>query len=75
MRAAAKPERQIAMLRQGKASCEEFFNGWDVSGSPSILMTLVGIALEATAATDCINKGDTPLLADIGKVCFLKLKR
>jgi hypothetical protein len=72
--AAARSERQIAMLRQGKASCEEFFDGWGVQ-SP-ILVTLFGIAREAAAATDCINKGDTAtacrhwegLLLQIGKI-------
>ena len=57
--AASKSERQIAMLRQGKASCEEFFDGWGAQASPPILVTLFGVAREATAATDCINKGDT----------------
>jgi hypothetical protein len=56
--AAARSERQIAMLRQGKASCEEFFDGWGAQASPPILVTLFGIAHEATAATDCIDKGD-----------------
>jgi hypothetical protein len=57
--AAARSEQQIAMLRQGKASCDEFFDGWGVQASPPILVTLFGVAREATAATDCINKGDT----------------
>ena len=57
--AASKSERQIAMLRQGKASCEEFFDGWGAQASPPILVTLFGVAREATAATDCIDKGDT----------------
>jgi hypothetical protein len=52
-------ERQIAMLRQGKANCEEFFDGWSVQASPPTLVTLFGIAREATAAMDCIDKGDT----------------
>ena len=57
--AASRSERQIAMLRQGKASCEEFFDGWGAQASPPILVTLFGVAREATAATDCIDKGDT----------------
>ena len=57
--AADRSERQIAMLRQGKASCEEFFDGWGVQASPPLLMTLFGVAREATAAMDCIDKGDT----------------
>src|SRR4029078_3957331 len=56
--AAAKSERQIAMLRQGKASCEEFFDGWGAQASPPILVTLFGVAREASAAKDCIDKGD-----------------
>ena len=51
-------ETQIASLRQGRASCEEFFGGWDVEASPPSVVKLFGIAREATAATDCINKGD-----------------
>src|SRR5262249_44464307 len=51
-------ENQIASLRQGRASCEEFFDGWDVEASPPSIVKLFGIAREATAATDCINKGD-----------------
>ena len=51
-------ENQIASLRQGRASCEEFFDGWGVEVSPSSIVKLFGIAREATAATDCINKGD-----------------
>ena len=57
--ATAKSERQIAMLRQGKASCEEFFDGWGAQASPPILVTLFGVAREASAAKDCIDKGDT----------------
>jgi hypothetical protein len=51
-------ENQIASLRQGRASCEEFFDGWGVEASPPSIVKLFGIAREATAATDCINKGD-----------------
>jgi regulator of replication initiation timing len=50
-------EKQIALLRQGKASCEEFFDGWEVKASPAHVVILFGIAREASAATDCINKG------------------
>jgi len=56
--AANEHERQIAMLRQGRSSCEEFFDGWDPKASPPTLVQLFGIAREATAAADCINKGD-----------------
>jgi hypothetical protein len=51
--AAARSEKQITMFRQGKTSCEEFFNGWGMQTSPPILMALFGIAREASAATDC----------------------
>ena len=51
-------ENQIASLRQGRASCEEFFDGWGVEASPPSVVKLFGIAREATAATDCISKGD-----------------
>ena len=55
---AGEYENQIAFLRQGRASCEEFFDGWDVKASPANVVTLFGIAREASAATDCIHKGD-----------------
>ena len=51
-------ENQIAALRQGRASCEEFFDGWGPEASPPSIVKLFGIAREATAATDCISKGD-----------------
>jgi hypothetical protein len=51
-------ENQIASLRQGRASCEEFFDGWGIEASPPGIVKLFGIAREATAARDCINKGD-----------------
>jgi hypothetical protein len=51
-------EIQITNLRQGRASCEEFFDGWYVKASPANVVRLFGIAREATAATDCIDKGD-----------------
>jgi len=51
-------ENQIASLRQGRASCEEFFDGWGIEASPPSIVKLFGIAREATAARDCINKGD-----------------
>jgi uncharacterized protein HemX len=43
-------ENQIASLRQGRASCEEFFDGWGVEASPPSIVKLFGIAREATAA-------------------------
>jgi hypothetical protein len=55
---ASERERQIAILRQGRASCEEFFDGWGVKASPTSIVTFFGIAREATAATDCLDKGD-----------------
>jgi hypothetical protein len=55
---ASEHERQITNLRQGRASCEEFFDGWEVKASPPNVVTLFGIAREATAATDCIDRGD-----------------
>jgi hypothetical protein len=55
---AGEYEKQIVLLRQGRASCEEFFDGWDVKAAPSNIVKLFGIAREATAATDCIDKGD-----------------
>ena len=56
---AGEYEKQIALLRQGRASCEEFFDGWDIKAAPPNIVTLFGVAREATAATDCIDKGDS----------------
>jgi predicted nuclease with TOPRIM domain len=55
---ASEREKQIAMLRQGRASCEEFFEEWGVKASPPSMVALFGITREATAAKDCIDKGD-----------------
>jgi predicted nuclease with TOPRIM domain len=55
---ASEHESQITNLRQGRASCEEFFDGWEVKASPPNVVTLFGIAREATAAMDCIDGGD-----------------
>ena len=55
---ASERENQIAMLRQGRASCEEFFEEWGVKASPPSILALFGITREATAAKDCIDKGD-----------------
>jgi predicted nuclease with TOPRIM domain len=55
---ASEREKQIAMLRQGRASCEEFFEEWGVKASPPSILALFGITREATAAKDCIDKGD-----------------
>src|SRR4029453_15849739 len=73
---ASEHESQITNLRQGRASCEEFFDGWEVKASPPNVVTLFGIAREATAATDCIDRGDAAtacrhwegLLVQIGKI-------
>jgi hypothetical protein len=73
--AAARSESQIAMLRQGRASCEEFFDGWGVQASPPILVTLFGIAREATAATDCLNKGDTATACRHWKGLLLQIEK
>jgi hypothetical protein len=55
---ASEQEKQIALLRQGKARCDEFFQEWEPKSSPASILALFGIAREATAAKDCIDKGD-----------------
>jgi peptidoglycan hydrolase CwlO-like protein len=55
---AAEREKQIAKLRQGIASCEEFFNDWEVRGAPASISAIAALGREATAAKDCIDKGD-----------------
>jgi hypothetical protein len=47
---ASKREKQIAMLRHGRASCEEFFEEWGMKASPPSISALFGITREATAA-------------------------
>jgi DNA repair exonuclease SbcCD ATPase subunit len=55
---ASEYEKRIALLRQGRATCEEFFDGWDIKAAPPNIVTLFGVAREATAATDCLQKGN-----------------
>ena len=55
---AAEGEKQIAKLRQGIASCEEFFNEWEVRGAPASISAIAALGREAAAAKDCIVKGD-----------------
>jgi hypothetical protein len=55
---AIEREKHIAMLRQGIASCDEFFEAWDVKASPPIILAIFAITREASAAKDCIDKGD-----------------
>jgi chromosome segregation ATPase len=72
----AEREKQIAKLRQGIASCEEFFNQWEVRGAPASISAIAALGREATAAKDCIDKGDVAtackhwqgLLAEIEKM-------
>jgi chromosome segregation ATPase len=55
---AAESEKQIAKLRQGITSCEEFFNEWEVRGAPVNISAIAALGREAAAAKDCIDKGD-----------------
>ncbi len=55
---AAESEKQIAKLRQGITSCEEFFNEWEVRGAPVSISAIAALCREAAAAKDCIDKGD-----------------
>jgi predicted RNase H-like nuclease (RuvC/YqgF family) len=55
---AAEREKQIAKLQQGIASCEEFFNAWELQGAPASLSAIAGLGREAAAAKDCLDKGD-----------------
>jgi hypothetical protein len=68
-------EKQIALLRQGKAGCEEFFDGWDIKAAPPNIVTLFGIAREATAATDCIDKGDAATACKHWKGLLVQIKK
>ena len=54
----AEREKQIAKLRQGIGSCEEFFNEWEVRGAPASISAIAALGREAAAAKDCIDKGD-----------------
>jgi hypothetical protein len=54
----AEREKQIAKLRQGIASCEEFFNEWEVRGAPASISAIAALGREAAAAKDCIDKGE-----------------
>jgi hypothetical protein len=54
----AEREKEIAKLRQGIASCEEFFNEWEVRGAPASISAIAALGREAAAAKDCIDKGE-----------------
>jgi hypothetical protein len=68
-------EKQIALLRQGTASCEEFFDGWDIKAAPPSIVTLFGVAREATAATDCIDKGDAATACKHWEGLLIQIKK
>ena len=51
-------DKQVAKLQQGTASCEEFFDDWELRGAPASLSAIAGLGREAAAAKDCIGKGD-----------------
>ena len=71
---ASEREKQIAMLRQGRASCEEFFEEWGVKASTFSVSALFGIVRLPQQRIASI-KAMSPLLADTGKACSFKLKR
>jgi len=72
---AGEYEKQIALLRQGRANCEEFFDGWDIKAGPPNIVTLFGIAREATAASDCIDKGDAATACKHWKGLLVQIKK
>jgi len=54
---AVESENEIAKLRQGIVSCEEFFHEWETDGTPPSISTIAALGREAAAAKDCIRKG------------------
>lgn len=50
-------ENEITKLRQGIASCEEFFDEWENGGTPASISAIAALGREAAAAKDCIRKG------------------
>jgi hypothetical protein len=72
---AGEYEKQIALLRQGRASCEEFFDGWDIKAAPPNIVTLFGVAREATAATDCIDKDDAATACKHWEGLLIQIKK
>jgi hypothetical protein len=58
---AADGKKQITMLEQGIASCEELFNAWEVRGAPASISAIAALGREAAAAKDCIDKGDVAM--------------
>lgn len=54
---AVESENEITKLRQGIASCEEFFHEWENGGTPPSISTIAALGREAAAAKDCIRKG------------------
>lgn len=69
-------EKQISLLRQGRASCEEFFDGWGIkAAAPPSVVTLFGVAREATAATDCLQKGDVATACKHWEGLLIQIKK
>jgi hypothetical protein len=64
----------MSKLQQGIASCEEFFNAWELQGASASLSAISALGREAAAAKDC--KGDVAtackhwsgLLIEIAKI-------
>jgi hypothetical protein len=56
---ASEREERVAMLSQGRATCDEFFEERDeVNASAPSILAIFRIAREAAAAKDCLDKGD-----------------
>ena len=73
---AVEREKEIAKLQQGMASCEDFFTNWEMRGAPTSLTVIAGLGREASAAKDCLARGDVAtackhwqgLIVEIGKM-------
>ena len=71
----AEREQQIAKLRQGLASCEEFFNEWEVRGAPASISAIAALGREAAAAKDCIDRGDIAMACKHWKGLLVEIKK
>jgi predicted nuclease with TOPRIM domain len=75
---AIEREKQIVKLNdktQGIASCEDFFDKWEVTNAPASILAIAGLGREAAAAKDCIEKGDVATACKHWQVLLVQIGR
>jgi hypothetical protein len=73
---ASAREKQIAMLSQRMANCDEFFEEWDeVKASPPSILAIFRVTREAAAAKDCLEKGDVATACQHWRALLAKIEK